>query len=63
MRGSSLAMGRTKVQNVVSTGADVLISVDISCLMHVGGILRRDPATRHIRTLHIAEVLDSNGKA
>ena len=25
--------------------------------MHVGGILRRDPATRHIRTMHLAELL------
>ena len=27
--------------------------------MHVGGILRRDPAMRHIRTMHIAEVLNA----
>lgn len=58
MPGTSLAMGRTKVENIVKTGADVVTSIDISCLMHVGGMLRRDPATRHIRTLHIAEVLD-----
>jgi len=25
--------------------------------MHIGGILRRDPAKKHIRTMHIAEVL------
>ena len=25
--------------------------------MHIGGILRRNPETRHIRTMHIAEVL------
>jgi hypothetical protein len=25
--------------------------------MHIGGILRRNPATRHIRTLHLAELL------
>jgi len=57
--GTSLAMGRTKVENIVKSGADVVVSVDISCLMHVGGILRRDPAARHIRTVHIAEVLDA----
>ena len=25
--------------------------------MHVGGMLRRNPETRHIRTIHVAEVL------
>ena len=25
--------------------------------MHIGGILQRNPDTRHIRTMHIAEVL------
>jgi len=57
MPGTSLAMGRTKVENIVKTGAEVVVSNDISCLMHIGGILRREPATRHIGTMHIAEVL------
>jgi L-lactate dehydrogenase complex protein LldE len=57
MPGTSLAMGRTKVDNIVQSGADVVVSVDISCLMHVDGMLRRDPAARHIRAMHIAEVL------
>jgi L-lactate dehydrogenase complex protein LldE len=60
MPGTSLAMGRTKVENVVRSGADVLVSPDSSCLMHIGGILQRDPATRHIETKHIAEVLVAN---
>ncbi len=57
MPGTSLAMGRSKVENIVASGAEVVTSVDISCLMHVGGMLRRDPATRHIRAMHIAELL------
>jgi L-lactate dehydrogenase complex protein LldE len=57
MPGLSLAMGHTKVANVVRSGAEVVVSNDISCLMHVGGILQRDPATKHIRAMHIAEVL------
>ena len=60
MPGTSLAMGQTKVENIVRSGADVLVSPDISCLMHIGGILQRDPATRHIETKHIAEVLVAN---
>lgn len=57
MPGLSLAMGHTKVANIVRSGAEVVVSNDISCLMHVGGILQREAATRHIRTMHIAEVL------
>jgi len=57
MPGTSLAMGNTKAENVVKSGADVLVSNDVSCLMHIGGILQRNPATKHIRTMHIADVL------
>jgi L-lactate dehydrogenase complex protein LldE len=57
MPGTSLAMGCTKKENIVKTGAEVVVSADISCLMHIGGILRRDPITSNIRTMHIAEVL------
>ena len=57
MPGVSLDMGLTKAQNIVRSGAEVVVSTDISCLMHLGGILRRNPETRHIRTMHIAEVL------
>jgi L-lactate dehydrogenase complex protein LldE len=57
MPGTSLAMGQTKADNVLKTGAEMVVSPDISCMMHLGGILRRNPATRHIRTIHIAEVL------
>jgi len=64
MPGTSLAMGRTKAENIAKTGAEVVCSVDISCLMHVDGILRRDPGMKHIRAMHIAEVLvrQRNGK-
>ncbi|MFE7773682.1 (Fe-S)-binding protein [Streptomyces sp. NPDC057445] len=51
----STAMGRDKVQGAVSTGADVLCGGDNSCLMHLGGILRREEAP--LRALHIAEIL------
>ncbi len=57
MPGTSLAMGKTKVENILRSGAEVVVSPDISCLMHVGGILRRNPQTRHIRCMHIAELL------
>lgn len=57
MPGTSLAMGATKAENILKCGAEYVVSPDVSCLMHIGGILRRKPETRHIRTLHLAEVL------
>ena len=57
MPGVSLAMGRTKVENILATGAEVVVSPDTSCLMHIGGMMRRDPKMKHIQIKHIAEVL------
>jgi len=57
MAGLSLSMGQTKVENIVASGADVVVSPDVSCLMHIGGMLRRGPKTKHIQMKHIAEIL------
>jgi L-lactate dehydrogenase complex protein LldE len=54
---TSVAMGSDKAAQVRSTGAEVLVAGDSSCLMHVGGLLSRQRAG--IRTLHLAEVLAS----
>jgi len=62
MAGTSLAMGQTKVENIVKSGADIVVSPDLSCLMHIGGILRQNADTQHIKTMHIAEVLDAGVK-
>ncbi|MGW2559149.1 (Fe-S)-binding protein [Streptomyces sp. NPDC001514] len=51
----STAMGEDKVRHAASTGAAVLCGADNSCLMHLGGILRRQDAP--LRALHIAEIL------
>jgi L-lactate dehydrogenase complex protein LldE len=55
----SASMGDSKCENVRASGADVLVSGDPSCLAHIGGMLARNPATRSIRTLHLAQVLAS----
>ncbi len=48
-----------KVANVRNSEADTLVSCDMSCLMHIGGSLRRqDPS---VRLRHLAQVLDSDG--
>jgi L-lactate dehydrogenase complex protein LldE len=57
----SAAMADEKIKALEKSGADTLISGDSSCLMHLGGRLRR---TGHdTRVLHLAQVLDpDNGK-
>ena len=45
-----------KVANVVSTGADTLVSCDMSCLMNIEGALSRQGSD--VRVRHLAQVLD-----
>jgi L-lactate dehydrogenase complex protein LldE len=52
---TSAAMLTDKLRNVLDTGADVCTAGDSSCLMHIGGGLRRQRAG--VRTLHLAEIL------
>ena len=51
------AMARTKIDSILKTGADTVVSIDSSCLMQLDGVLRR--AGSNIRTMHLAEVLAS----
>lgn len=51
----STAMGEVKCASIDRTEADVVVSNDSSCLMHLGGLLRRGRSG--IRTMHLAEVL------
>jgi L-lactate dehydrogenase complex protein LldE len=52
---TSLAMGTDKIRNVTETGAEVLTAADMSCLMHLGGMLSR--AGSPVRVMHLAEIL------
>ena len=52
----SEAMGTDKVENVISTGADYLISCDMGCLMQVGGLLSRTGSEIQIR--HLSQILN-----
>ncbi|MFI1952094.1 (Fe-S)-binding protein [Streptomyces xinghaiensis] len=54
---TSVAMCSDKVRHVRSTGAEVLVAGDNSCLMHIGGALSRQRTG--VRTLHLAEILAS----
>ena len=51
----STAMGEVKCSSIHHTEADVLVSNDSSCLMHIDGLLRRQG--RPVRAMHLAEML------
>ncbi len=57
----STAMLADKMTNVLGTGAGVCSAGDASCLMHIGGGLRRLGAGT--RTVHLAEILASTDGA
>jgi L-lactate dehydrogenase complex protein LldE len=52
---TSMAMLSDKLRRILDTRAEVCTAADTSCLMHIGGALRRQRAG--VRTLHIAEIL------
>ena len=49
------AMGNLKLDHVRAASPDVLVSGDMGCLMHLGGIATKEG--RPIRTMHFAQVL------
>ncbi|HTI50411.1 MAG TPA: (Fe-S)-binding protein, partial [Planctomycetaceae bacterium] len=51
----SCLMGRDRVADHLQAGAEVLTAVDMSCLMHLDGLIRRD--RKPLRVMHIAEIL------
>jgi L-lactate dehydrogenase complex protein LldE len=53
----SIAMAEQKVEHALDTGAQYLISTDLSCLMHLQGYI--DNKGYNLYTMHIADVLVS----
>ncbi len=53
----SSGMADQKVHNALDTGAEYIISTDLSCLMHIEGYIRHKAL--NIKTMHIADVLAS----
>lgn len=53
----SIAMADQKVTNATNTGADYIISTDMSCLMHIDGYAKGHQ--KNIKSLHLADVLAS----
>jgi L-lactate dehydrogenase complex protein LldE len=52
----SCAMGRDRIADHERAGAEVITGGDVSCLMHLEGLARRDG--KKLRVLHVAELLE-----
>jgi L-lactate dehydrogenase complex protein LldE len=53
----AVAMGEQKVEQAIATGADYLISTDLSCLMHMDGYIKKNGSP--LKIMHLADVLAS----
>jgi L-lactate dehydrogenase complex protein LldE len=53
----SSAMAEQKVENAMATGADYLISTDLSCLLHIDAYIQKKKLP--LKCMHIADVLAS----
>ncbi len=56
----STAMGNSKIESIKATGAPTVVSCDPSCLLHLGGLLRRQGVA--VTTRHLAEILAAENK-
>ncbi len=54
----SAKMGKDRVADHQKNGVDVITGTDVSCLMHLEGIIRRGKLP--LRVMHIAEILNSS---
>lgn len=53
----AVGMGSDKVKNALETGAQYLISTDLSCLLHLDGYIKKQ--NLNLKTMHLADVLAS----
>jgi len=56
----SVAMGKDRVREHEENNVEYIAAGDMSCLMHLEGILKRKKST--IRIIHLAQILNWNGK-
>ncbi|PPK88654.1 L-lactate dehydrogenase complex protein LldE [Neolewinella xylanilytica] len=55
----SAKMGKDRIADHLRHDAEVITSGDMSCLMHMEGLIRREGLP--LRVMHVAEILNSNG--
>ena len=53
----SVKMGKDRIKDHLKNDVEIITGSDVSCLMHLEGILRRQNSTIQVR--HIAEILNS----
>lgn len=56
----SVKMGQDRVADHITHGAEYITGVDMSCLMHLQGILNRQKSK--VKVIHLAEILNSASK-
>ncbi|MEX2586218.1 MAG: (Fe-S)-binding protein [Balneolaceae bacterium] len=56
----SVRMGKDRVADHLQNDVEVITGTDLSCLMHLEGIIRRDGLP--LRVLHVAEILNTTGE-
>lgn len=54
----SVRMGEDRIEDHLSHGAEVITGADMSCLMHLEGLIRRQK--KNVKVMHIAEILNRN---
>lgn len=54
----SVKMGKDRIEEHDRNQVDFITGTDVSCLMHLEGILKRQGST--VKTIHIAEILNSS---
>jgi L-lactate dehydrogenase complex protein LldE len=57
----SAKMGKDRVEDHLMNGAEYITAADMSCLMHMEGILKRKNS--NVKVLHIAEILNAEKEA
>ena len=57
----SVKMGKDRIKEHELNGVEYITGCDVSCLMHLEGILKRKGSM--VKTIHIAEILNSEFKA
>ncbi|MCS6967766.1 MAG: (Fe-S)-binding protein [Cytophagales bacterium] len=53
----SVSMGLDRIADHITAGAEVITGTDVSCLMHLEGLLKRQKSP--VRVMHIAQILNS----
>ncbi|MFK7848452.1 MAG: (Fe-S)-binding protein [Rhodothermales bacterium] len=52
----SVKMGRDRLKDHLSNGAEIITGTDMSCIMHLQGLATREK--QHVRFMHLAEILN-----